>query len=351
MRRAVGALIGGCAVALALAGCADQPSEAAPIAGSVVLGEGGRFPGQFGYPRAIDVLGEHLVVIDKLGRIQVLEPVRGDCVALWEMPKSELGKPCGVTVAPGPSGEPAIYIADTHYQRVMVYAAPDLSSNPPSNLSASPLEAAPPLLASFGSIGTGPGQFRYPTDIAVRVGSDGRPDRIFVSEYGGNDRVSIFDGSVFEAGGEAAFVASVGAWGRPDEEGVRFDRPQSIALVAGELVVCDSGNHRLGRFTHDGELLGWVEAGGSGTLSHPYGIAALGTSPSDRRVFVAEFGGGTLRLVDLQNDTTLAVFGEPGRGEGQLSTPWGVAILGDTVFALDSGNNRLLAFDPRGLGL
>ena len=43
-------------------------------------------------------------------------------------------------------------------------------------------------LGEWGSYGIGPGEFIYPTDIAFRVDDSGAIDRIYVSEYGGNEQ-------------------------------------------------------------------------------------------------------------------------------------------------------------------
>ena len=106
----------------------------------------------------------NLVVVDRTGRIQVLTD-RGAVGRTIDLPVFEKGYPVGVTA--GPDG--LLYVADTHYQRVLVYDKEGRS------------------VRSFGEFGTGPGQFIYPTDVALAA--DGR---MFVSEYGGNDRVSIF---------------------------------------------------------------------------------------------------------------------------------------------------------------
>jgi hypothetical protein len=48
--------------------------------------------------------------------------------------------------------------------------------------------------------------------------------------------------------------------------------------------------------------------------------------------------------VDLDKGTIVATYGQPGRGDGELTTPWSVVVTGDDAFVLDSGNNRIMAF-------
>jgi DNA-binding beta-propeller fold protein YncE len=318
------------AVALAAAGgCgnarADGGSGPRRLAVTRVFGEIGLSPGQFTYPRCLDSDGKSVWAIDKAAHVQRLDPATGRATAFWTMPDSAMGKPCGVTVGP----EGLLYVADTHYFRVMVY-------RPPSGL-----DETPELVAQWGSYGQEPGQFIYPTDVAILPGADGKPARIYVSEYGGNDRVSVFDA-------EHKFVLSFGRFGDGTGEGsggVEFNRPQSLGIDAkrGELVVTDACNHRVGVFTLEGKLVRWI-GGGAGTgpeqFAYPYGLVLR----PDHTALVTEFGNHRVHHVDLETGATLGLYGRPGRGEGELTNPWAIAVIGETVHVLDSGNGRIEAF-------
>jgi len=319
------------AVLLALpAGCGERaPSDGGPLRVLEVYGEPGRQPGQFSYPRAIDAWGDSLVVIDRTARVQRIDAESGRILGWFRMPDWKRGKPTGVTIGPTAEGEPAIYVPDTHYHRVMVFPLPD-----------GHVEAPDPIL-SFGEYGTESGQFVYPTDVAVFEDERGRAERIYVSEYGGNDRVSVFDAA-------GAFLFSFGSFGTPGDEGIRFNRPQAIGLDAarGELVVVDACNHRLGRFTLDGELLRWIGGPGDrpGEFNYPYGVCVL----EDGEVLVAEFGGNRVQRIDMESGESPGIYGEGGRGPGQLLSPWAVTVLGDRAFVLDSGHDRVVAFRSPG---
>jgi DNA-binding beta-propeller fold protein YncE len=226
-----------------------------------------------------------------------------------------------------------LYVPDTHYHRVMVYEPPER------------MGVEPRLIAKFGDYGKGPGQFIYPTDVAVVPGPDGRAARLYVSEYGGNDRISVFDAKDF------SFQFSFGVFGTGEEEGagraaVEFNRPQAMGLdlARGRMAVTDACNHRIGVFTLEGELVRWIGSPGvAGTpegFAYPYGLALMG----DGTALVSEYGGHDLKRVDLDTGETIGRFGRPGRGKGELSTPWGVAIAGETVYVLDSGNARVQGF-------
>lgn len=299
---------------------ADAP-EPAPLRKPVrVLGSLGRGGGQFIYPRCIDADEESIWIIDKAARVQRLAP-GGEPRAEFIMPAHEKGMPTGVTI--GPDG--LLYVADTHEHRVAVFDSRAMSGE---------------ILRQWGEYGYGQGQFVFPTDVAILPGADGRtPERFFVSEYGGNDRVSAFDGT-------ATFLFAIGAPGLASESaGVVFSRPQSVLLDAAHsrLIVADAANHRLGVFTLDGELVKWIgRAGGApgraaGEFCYPYGLALL----QDGTLLVSEFGNNRVQLVDIDSGRGIGIIGAAGRAEGQLVTPWGVAAIGERILVLDSGNNRV----------
>lgn len=318
---------------LACASC-EPAGDGAALDVRRLIGETGLSPGQFFYPRCLDAEGGSLWIIDKAARVQRLD-LDGRCTASWTMPRHDRGKPTGLTIAPYEDG-PALYVADTHNSRVVIYEIPPEPAE---------LGTEPAVLGTFGAYGTGPGQFIYPTDIAVLADADGRAERIYVSEYGGNDRISAFSR-------EGEFLFSFGGFGEGDSpEAIEFKRPQSIGIDGDELIVVDSTNHRLGRFTLDGRLLSWTGDPSlpglePGHFIYPYGLVL----PGDGTAFVSEFGAGRVQHLDLHRGVPIAVYGRMGRGEGELANPWGVAIVDREVFVLDSGHDRVVSFAPRGLG-
>lgn len=340
----------------ALVGCHRAEPAGGPIEVEVCFGEVGTSPGQFSYPRCIDHDRECLWVIDKMARVQRLNPQTGEGRGEWQMPEWKDGKPTGVTVwdPPGQDG-PLLLIPDTHYHRVMVY---DGGSAKGAGLGT--------LLTEFGVYGKGSGEFVFPTDIAVLPASDGRSiTRLYVSEYQENDRISVYEPAtpvtkeMLVASAKAGtapcpfeFKFSFGVFGSSALPGqVEFSRPQSLGLdlARNELIVTDACNHRIGRFTLRGELIAWISGpenlgNGPGQFSYPYGLALLG----DGTALVAEFQNSRVQHVDLATGQSLGIYGQAGRGKGQLATPWGVTVMGERAFVLDSGNNRVIGFEaPR----
>jgi DNA-binding beta-propeller fold protein YncE/ABC-type spermidine/putrescine transport system permease subunit II len=293
-----------CVALTLLPGCQKRPTGEVNVVAVIGNNTGGRGPGEFIYPRAIDLTADgRIVAVDKTGRVQVLT-IQGQCELTIQMPLTEQGRPTGVTV--GPDGN--IYVADTHYNRVMVF------------------DRQGKLVRQWGKFGTGPGEFIYPTDVAFA------PDgRVFVSEYGGNDRVSIFNAA-------GKFLGSFGSFG-PDRG--QFQRPAAICVDANRsrLYVADACNHRLAVYNLDGTLETYIGSigAGPGQLRYPYSVALM----PDGSLLVCEFGNNRLQTLS-PDGASLGTFGTAGRDKGQLAFPWAAAVDSSRrVYIVDSGNNRL----------
>lgn len=261
-------------------------------------------------PRAVCVAddGERLV-LDTVGRVLVYRP-DGSLRTHWWMPEYDVGRPEGIRK----TADGRIYVADTHYHRVVEF------------------DSEGTVTRMFGSRGTGPGQFEYP--VAVELDDSGH---LYVAEYGGNDRVQKFtlDGQPVLAFGTAGtgpgqFQRASGLIWRREPEG-------------GVVYVSDAINQKVHRFADDGTYLG--EVGGSPGqsppgLAYPYDLAV---TPSEAFA-VPDYASGTV-TVFRDDGRVVGRFGGAGRGPGEFWTPWGVAVAADgTVVVADTGNRRLVEF-------
>ncbi|MCK4343095.1 MAG: hypothetical protein KAY37_15380 [Phycisphaerae bacterium] len=290
------------ATVLLLTAC-DEVADHGAAGLQFVFGTTGMGAGEFSYPRAIaEAPDGRLYIVDKAARIQCYSPA-GEFLFDWRMPESSAGKPTGLGI--GPDGK--VYAADTHYSRVMIFE-PDGTP-----------------AGQFGSNGEGPGQFIMPTDVAVNAAGE-----IYVSEYGGNDRVSKFSPDrqyLFSFGDRSAGPA-------------QLQRPQALLLDDdGSLWVADACNHRICHFSSDGELLSTFghRGTGPGELRFPYGLDWL----PDGSFIVAEYGNNRLQRFAAAGHS-LGTWGAAGRKAGQLAYPWAVVSDPDgLMYVLDSGNNRV----------
>jgi DNA-binding beta-propeller fold protein YncE len=284
-------------------GCARKEGAAEPRVVSA-FGRTGAGPGEFLYPRAIALDGDGSVLVaDKTGRIQRFSR-EGQCLATIRMPLIDAGKPTGISV----HKDGRLFVADTHYHRVVIFSREGKQ------------------IGAFGQYGQEGGCFIYPTDVAFA------PDgRIFVSEYGGNDRVNIFTS-------DGNFLSSFGTSG--DKEG-QFSRPEALCVdeTRGRLYVADACNHRIGVYDLEGHLQSYIGSVGlePGQLRYPYGLSLV----ADGAIAVCEYGNNRIQLFNPEGKS-LATYGQAGRQLGQLAYPWSVAVDAHRrAFVVDAGNNRI----------
>jgi len=272
------------------------------------FGKTGSGHGEFLYPRPIARAPDGtLWVVDKgTGRLQHFRE-NGEFLGMFRMPQIESGKPTGLCV--GPDG--LLYVADTHYSRVMVFSAQGRE------------------IRRFGRHGTEDGCFIYPTDVAI-AGDGKGGTKVFVSEFGGNDRVSVFTP-------QGEFLYQFGSPGGGQGE---LQRPAGMAVDErrGRLYVADACNHRIAVYDLEGRLAGYIGKCGSGPgeLRYPYDVALR----EDGTILVCEYGNNRLQVL-APDGRCLWLAGGAGRDLGQLAYPWGVAAAGRMAFVVDAGNNRV----------
>lgn len=261
-------------------------------------------PSQVVYPRGIahSESDDTFFVVDRRARVQHVDN-KGQFLNDWMMPEQRYGKPVGLSV--GPDGN--VYVPDTHYHRVIVYSPKGQE------------------IRQWGTEGTQPGQFIWPTDIAFDDAG-----RVFVSEYGDHDRIQVFDR-------EGKYQFEFGAFGQGDGQ---FSRPQSMVIDGKDVYVTDSCNHRIAVFTTDGQFVRNMGQVGSdlGQFRFPYGLVM----DRDGRLIVTEFGNNRVQWIDKKTGKGLRTWGEAGREPGQLAYPWASAVdKRGRIAILDAGNNRL----------
>ena len=235
-----------------------------------------------------------------------------------------------------------------------------------------------------GPLALGDGQFYEPWGVAV--GADGK---VFVADTW-NGRIQVFDN-------EGRFVSKWGSFSSTGGEltdAFALFGPRGLAIANdGNLLVADTGNKRIIKFTPDGQLVQQIGGGGviGGRFEEPVGLAV---SPLDGSIFVADTwnhriqkltaalkfagewpvpgwesqdivakpyvavtGNGDVYITDPalyrvlvynQAGEIKASFGKFGTDPNKFDLPTGIAFdpTTNTVAVSDANNGRILTFQP-----
>ena len=303
-RRAFLAGLAASGAVLPLVGCGGGTDLSKP---EKVWGERGITPGKLQKPRAMCIDKDDLLyLVDITARIQVFD-TDGNFKLGWRTPESKNGRPTGMSII-----NDRLYVADTHYFRILVYT----------------LDGKLDEERSFGKAGDAPGDLGWTTDVAQDSAGN-----LYVSEYGQHDRVQKF-------APDGTFLLQ---WGTHGNEPGQFLRPQSLWVDSQDRIwVCDAGNHRLQVFSNQGEFLfTWGQEGiDPGQLSYPYSMWI----DDQANILVCEYGNSRVQKMTADGKS-LAIWGDVGREPGQLHNPW--AVVQDSrgkTYVLDSYNHRVQRF-------
>ena len=135
--------------------------------------------------------------------------------------------------------------------------------------------------------------------------------------------------------------------------------PGKVAVDGSRIVVSDSGHHRLlvgtldasGLVMHVERTIGGGQAGyrdgAAAFFNNPQGLALDGAT-----VYLADAGSHTVRAIDLTNGAsrTIAGIGRQLRSavdeaRGALSSPWDLALAGDTLYVAMAGIHQIWTVD------
>jgi len=189
----------------------------------------------------------------------------------------------------------------------------------------------------FGSMGTEPGQFQNPRDIAIA------PDgSIYVADTM-NNRIQhlAVDGSVLDTWGTFADIS------RGEAPGGSFYEPWGVAVGPDSTVyVSDTWNHRIQRFTAQGDFIStWGFFGQAETPFALWGPRDIAIN-SQGQVLITDTGNKRVVVYDADG-SFVTEFGSVGFEPGQFNEPVGIAVDADgLVYIADTWNQRVQIMAP-----
>lgn len=137
--------------------------------------------------------------------------------------------------------------------------------------------------------------------------------------------------------------------------------PGKIAVDGDRIAVADSGHHRVlvGRLEDDGLRMRVLQVAGSGNEGFADGDAAAfrypqGLAFGGDTLYVADAGNHAVRAIEVASGAVSTVAGTGAqmrsrrdRDAGALSSPWDLALVGDTLHIAMAGIHQLWSVDLR----
>lgn len=259
--------------------------------------------------------GSVFVLNSDLNRVTRIETVERTFSA-WGESGNGLGQmtyPRGLAI--GADG--FLYIADTGNHRIQVF------------------DQVGHWVRSWGLAGSGPGEFNAPTDAAVA------PDGMVYVMDRGNNRIQKFDAS-------GNFLLQ---WGTSGSGNGQFNCSTSndcgLTVDANHaVIIADTGNHRVQRFSSDGHYLAqWGTYGSApGEFSSPSDVAVDGAG----QIFVVDPGNCRIQILAASGGS-IRQWGTCGQAAGQFGKPSRLAVdRFGSVYVTDLVNYRVSKFSNAG---
>jgi len=179
----------------------------------------------------------------------------------------------------------------------------------------------------FGGFGTGDGQFFNPTGLGIDPAGN-----VYVADTGNNRVQKFTPGGTF-----------ITKWGTTGMGNSQFRSPFDVAVApSGDVYVTDGVNGRIQHFTNTGTYIS--QFGQADLINTPRGIAI-----NSNGIYVADYGDDGIIVYDIPTETSFNFWGGNGTGNGRFQSPQGVNldVLGN-VYTAEVVNRRVQIFDADG---
>jgi len=183
--------------------------------------------------------------------------------------------------------------------------------------------------SSFGSVGTGNGQFNGPIGVAAAANGT-----VYVTDVD-NNRVETFNSA-------GVYQSQFGSSGSGQGE---FESPTAVAVdpVNGSVYVTDDFNGRVENFNPSGGFLDSITSI-EGNFNQPDGVAVSSTGT----IYVADSDDNRIAYYN-PSPVQIGSFGSYGTGNGQFNFPIGVAVgATGNVYVADGNTNQVQVFNSTG---
>ncbi len=201
------------------------------------------------------------------------------------------------------------------------------------------------------------GQSKFPSSIELDADeniyvSDDYADRIFIFNSDGELQTSW--GNNDQGAGEVAGLPGFGTGlylkkiqGGSTGDG-ELNGPSGLAFDKdGNLLVVDSHNHRVQKFTKDGQFLSKFGSYGSGPgqLNMPWGICV----DENNNSYVADWKNDRVQKFGPDGGFIASIGNGSGSGPGEMQRPAAVAVDAEgDIYVVDWKNDRLNLYDAEG---
>ena len=128
----------------------------------------------------------------------------------------------------------------------------------------------------------------------------------------------------------------------------QFCVPRGVAVDGeGNILVADCDNHRIQKFTANGQFLSAVGTKGKGPLQFCF-PTEIAYNPTNNKVYVADSENHRVQVLNSDLNFSSS-FGKKGNGKGQFNVVRGIACDSTgKVYVADIGNHRIQVFTAKG---